>query len=372
MVTVSNPPFVRRMLGSPPAATITVIGAGAVGSCYGARLAQAGHDVRFLLRRDYDAVAERGLRIESHHGDFALQRLVIARDTAAIGPVAWVLCGLKTTALDDAAALIRPCLTPETRVLAIMNGLGIEERLAASLRTERVFGGLAFTCINRGEPGVIHHIEYGQVGIAHLRDDPAEFDGALALWQDATVEVTRQPSLLRARWEKLCWNVPFNGLTVAAGGVNTEAIVTDPSLRAEARALMEEVAAAGNAELAAAGSSERIDGEAVIARMFALTDTMGPTAPAPSSTTSRALRSRSTPSSPSPQATRAPSASRPRAWTCWPRSSPGSTRGGARADGRAVRPLGSESGSACSRARTSAYYRSAEGTVPEGTLGGTR
>ena len=215
--------------------TVAVIGAGAVGSYYGARLAQAGHDVRFLLRRDYDAVAERGLRIESHHGDFALEHPAITRDPAAIGPVDWVLCGLKTTVLDDAAALIRPCLAPETRVLAIMNGLGIEERLAASLGTERVFGGLAFTCINRGKPGVIHHIEYGQVGIAHLRDDPAELDRALALWQDATVEVTRQPSLLRARWEKLCWNVPFNGLTVAAGGVSTEAIVTDPSLRAEAR-----------------------------------------------------------------------------------------------------------------------------------------
>ena len=260
-------------------ASVAVIGAGAVGSYYGARLAQAGHDVRFLLRRDYDAVAERGLRIESHHGDFALERPAIARDPAAIGPVDWVLCGLKATALDDAATLIRPCLTPETRVLAIMNGLGIEERLAASLGTERVFGGLAFTCINRGEPGVIHHIEYGQIGIAHLRDDPAELDRALALWQHATVEVARQPSLLRARWEKLCWNVPFNGLTVAAGGVTTEAIVTDPALRAEARALMEEVVAAGNAELAAAGSSDRIDGEAVIARMFELTDAMGPYRP---------------------------------------------------------------------------------------------
>ncbi|MYE32189.1 MAG: 2-dehydropantoate 2-reductase [Chloroflexi bacterium] len=267
------------MVASPPVATVAVIGAGAVGSYYGARLAQAGHDVRFLLRRDYDAVAERGLQIESHHGDFALERPAIARDAAAIGPVDWVLCGLKTTALDDAAALIRPCLTPETRVLAIMNGLGVEESLAGSLGTEHVFGGLAFTCINRGEPGVIHHIEYGQVGIAHLGDDPAELDRALALWRDATVEITRQPSLLRARWEKLCWNVPFNGLTVAAGGVDTEVIVTDPALRAEARALMEEVVAAGNADLASAGSPERIDGEAVISRMFELTDVMGPYRP---------------------------------------------------------------------------------------------
>ena len=260
-------------------ASVAVIGAGAVGSYYGARLAQAGHDVRFLLRRDYEAVAARGLRVESHHGDFTLDRPAIARDPAAIGPVDWVLCGLKATSLGDAPALIRPCLGAETRVLAIMNGLGIEERLAASLGTERVFGGLAFTCLNRGEPGTVHHYEYGQVAIAHLRDDPAELERALALWRDATVEVASAPSLLRARWEKLCWNVPFNGLTVAAGGVTTEAIVTDAALRAEARALMEEVVAAGNADLAAHASAERIDGEAVIARMFALTDVMGPYRP---------------------------------------------------------------------------------------------
>ncbi len=260
-------------------ATVAVIGAGAVGSYYGARLAQAGHDVRFLLRRDYEAVAERGLRIESHHGDFVLERPTIARDPSAIGPVDWVLCGLKTTSFDDAPALIRPCLGPGTSVLAIVNGLGIEETLAASIGTEHIFGGLAFTCINRGEPGTIHHYEYGQVAIAHLHDNPAELDRALALWDGATVEVSSAPSLIRARWEKLCWNVPFNGLTVAAGGVTTEAIVTDPAHREEARALMEEVVAAGNAALAARNRPERIDGEAVIARMFALTDVMGPYRP---------------------------------------------------------------------------------------------
>ena len=256
-------------------AAVAVIGAGAVGSYYGARLAQAGHDVRFLLRRDYAAVAARGLRIESHHGDFVLERPAIVRDPAAIGPVDWVLCALKTTSLDAAPALIAPCLGPETRVLAIMNGLGVEETLAAALDSDRVFGGLAFTCINRGEPGTVHHYDYGQVVLAHLRDDPAELERALTLWQGAAVEVSAAPSLIRARWEKLCWNVPFNGLAVAAGGVPTDAVVTNPALRRQARALMEEVVAAGNADLAARARPERIDGPAVITRMFALTDAMG-------------------------------------------------------------------------------------------------
>lgn len=260
-------------------ATVAVVGAGAVGCYYGARLAQAGHDVRFLMRRDYEAVAARGLRVESHHGDFTLERPAIAREAAALGRADWVLCGLKATSLDAAAALIRPCLGPETRVLAIMNGLGIEEALAEAAGTERVFGGLAFTCLNRGEPGTVRHLEYGQVTIGHLGDAAAELARALALWEGARVEVSAAPSLLRARWEKLCWNVPFNGLTVAAGGVDTEVVVTDAALRAQAGALMREVAAAGNADLAARGRRERIDGEAVAARMFALTDVMGPYRP---------------------------------------------------------------------------------------------
>ena len=260
-------------------AVVAVVGAGAVGCYYGARLAQAGHDVRFLLRRDYEAVAARGLRVESHHGDFTLERPAIARDPADLGVADWVLCGLKATSLGEASALIRPCLGPETRVLAIMNGLGIEEALAEAIGSGRVFGGLAFTCLNRGEPGTVRHSEYGQVAIGRLGDDAAELERALALWEGARVEVSAAPSLLRARWEKLCWNVPFNGLAVATGGVDTEAIVTDAALRGAARALMGEVAAAGNADLAARGRRERIDGEAVIARMFALTDAMGPYRP---------------------------------------------------------------------------------------------
>ena len=260
-------------------ASVAVIGAGAVGSYYGARLAQAGHDVRFLLRRDYEAVKTRGLRVESHRGDFVLERPTIARDAAAIGPVDWVLCGFKATSLEDAPALIRPCLGPETRVLAIMNGLGVEEALAAALGTDRIFGGLAFTCLNRGEPGVVHHYEYGQVTIAHLGDDPAELALAAALWEGANAEIATAPSLLQARWEKLVWNVPFNGLTVVAGGVTTEAIVTDAGLRREADLLMREVVAAGNADLAAHGRPNRIDGGELIARMFALTDVMGPYRP---------------------------------------------------------------------------------------------
>ena len=258
---------------------VAVIGAGAVGTYYGARLAQAGHDVHFLMRRDYEAVRAEGLRCTSPMGDFALEAPSIARTAAEIGPADWVICALKSTSIGEAEALVGPCLGPHTRILLLMNGLGLEERFAEWFGRERVFGGMAFTCVNRGRPGSVHHVAYGAVTVGHLLDDASEVERALALWAPARVEFSGVASLRRARWEKLCWNIPFNGLCVAAGGVTTDVVVGDAALRAIARATMEEVVAAGNADLEARGEALRLDAAAIVETMFRFTDRMGPYRP---------------------------------------------------------------------------------------------
>ena len=148
---------------------IAVIGAGAVGSFYGARLARCGHDVRFLMRRDLQAVRQRGLIIKSCDGDFHLDAKIYGSSTE-IGEVDLVLCALKATAIDAAEQLIRPCVGTKTQIIAMINGLGIEEQFAGWFGAERIFGGLAFVCINRGEPGVIHHMDYGRVAFGHFLD----------------------------------------------------------------------------------------------------------------------------------------------------------------------------------------------------------
>ncbi len=254
--------------------TIAIIGAGAVGSYYGARLAEAGHDVTFLLRRDYEAVAAGGLRVESIDGDFTLDAPSIARTSEEIGTVDWVICALKATAIEDARALVAPCLGDRTRVLVLMNGLGLEGLFAEWFGAERIFGGLAFTCINRGEPGCVRHLDYGPVTVGHHLDDPAELEAAVGLWADARVEVSAAPSLLAARWRKLCWNIPFNGIAVTAGGVTTDRITGDPELRAAAIASMREVIASGNADLADRTETARLDGDAIVDEMMTMTDAM--------------------------------------------------------------------------------------------------
>ena len=255
--------------------SVAVIGSGAVGCYYGALLARAGHDVRFLMRRDLAAVRANGLDIRSHLGDFQLREVQAFAASDEIGPVDWVICSLKTTVLDDAERLVRPCLGRSSRILALMNGLGVEERLAAWAGPGRVFGGMAFVCINRGAPGVVHHLKYGRLSLGHLGDDATQTAELATLFAEAGAEVTAAPDLCHARWEKLCWNIPFNGLSVAAGGIGTQAIIDDAALRATAERAMREVIAAGNADLTARGSASRISEAEMVGRMFALTESMG-------------------------------------------------------------------------------------------------
>ena len=254
---------------------VAVIGAGSVGCYYGALLARAGHRVRFLMRRDLEAVRAGGLRISSPAGDFHLPRVEAFASAEEIGPADWVLCSLKATALGDAARLIAPCLEPRTRIVALMNGLGLEDRLAETFAPYRLFGAMAFVCINRGQPGTVHHLNYGRVTAGHLLDDPVEVELVRALLASAGIDVSPAPALRAARWEKLCWNVPFNGLSVAAGGIGTQLIVEDGELRQLAERAMREVVAIANADLAALGKPARLDARALVPALFALTDTMG-------------------------------------------------------------------------------------------------
>lgn len=255
-------------------ARVVVVGAGAVGCYYGALLAKAGHDVGFVLRRDFDAVSGDGLRITSPSGSFHLKDARALRSAAEAGRADWVICSLKTTALAEAADLVAPAVGKGSRVLALMNGLGVEEPLARRFGPEVVFGGMAFVCINRGEPGTVHHLDYGQVTVGHCGDDPAETALASGLLKDAGIDAVSASSLLAARWEKLCWNIPFSGLGVAAGGADTSAILGDPELRALAEGAMREVVQAGNADLTKAGRAESLDPEDVVERMFTLTASM--------------------------------------------------------------------------------------------------
>jgi len=196
---------------------IAVVGCGAVGSFYGAKLCRAGHDVHFLLRSDYDAVQRNGVWIRSADGDFTV-RPNCAKSPTEIGPSDVVLIGLKTTANEQFPQLLPPLIGSATAVVTLQNGLGNVEALATLVPTAQIFGGLCFVCLNRIAPGVIHHIDHGTIVLGHHQRRPGARTQALAaMFQGAGIHCKVAENLSRAHWEKLVWNIPFNGLGV--GGV---------------------------------------------------------------------------------------------------------------------------------------------------------
>jgi 2-dehydropantoate 2-reductase len=104
-----------------------------------------------------------------------------------------------------------------TAVLTLQNGLGNEAQLARLFSVAQILGGLCFVCLNRLEPGLIHHIAHGKVVLGEF-DRPAlpRTHNIAQMFRDGGVPCTVTDNLARAHWEKLVWNIPFNGLGVAA------------------------------------------------------------------------------------------------------------------------------------------------------------
>lgn len=218
---------------------LAIVGSGSVGTYYGARLARIA-DVSFLMRRDLAAVRARGLEIRSVAGDFHLAPVAAHASTEEIGPVDLVVIAIKTTSNEILPDLLPPLLKPDTVLLTLQNGLGNEAFLAGHFPDHGILGGLCFVCINRGEPGVIHHLAHGKVEMGSW-NRPEALAPVAELFLKAGLDCRVLPDLGLARWRKLVWNVPFNGLAIAAGGLDTRRILDDPELVERTRALMAEV-----------------------------------------------------------------------------------------------------------------------------------
>jgi len=253
--------------------SVAVVGSGAVGLYYGGRLAEAGGDVRFLARGDFSEMKKHGLRAESADGDFNIPDVRVFRRPEEIGPVDLVIVAWKATANGALAETLPPLLHEGTQVLTLQNGLGNCEAIAEIVGAGRVCGGLCFVCINRIAPGVIRHTAGGRLMAGGFSEGlPGRAEGIAARFLKAKIPAAAVPDLAAAQWEKLIWNVPFNGLSVAEGGVATDALLADPNIEGEIRALMHEVVAAARAQ----GIS--LD-EALVEKNISRTRPMGPYRP---------------------------------------------------------------------------------------------
>lgn len=227
---------------------IGVVGAGAIGCYYGGMLARAGFDVRFLMRGDLETVRERGLLIRSGGEEIHLPHVGAYGSTSEMGECDLVIVAVKATSNGDLPGLLEPLLGERTPILTLQNGLGNEAFLAEHFGERRVMGGLCFVCLNRVEPGVIEHYGHGTVSVGEYLGGPKERTHAVVeALSRAGIEAKAVEDLANERWRKLVWNVPFNGLTIAAGGVGVDRVIGDPAMLKLTWALMNEVVATASA-----------------------------------------------------------------------------------------------------------------------------
>jgi len=223
-----------------------------VGCYYGARLWETNqYNVKFFMRGDHYSVSKQnGLNVTSVEGDIFIppQDLMTYDKVEDIGTVDWVILCLKSTGIEATPGLLSPLLDKNSRVLAIMNGLVDEDivRLLEGLgehedpvltKCAAVYGGMALLCSNRMAPGHVDHSYAGKLTTSlafqsSMDIEDVHKEAMVSLWEPTRgFEFVYDDNVVRARWSKNLWNLPFNGISVAMNGITVDKIVNDPGLR---------------------------------------------------------------------------------------------------------------------------------------------
>ena len=224
-----------------------VIGTGALGGFYGGMLAKAGQEVHFLFRSDFEHVQKHGLRVDSVSGDFYLSKVNAYKNADDMPECDVILVCLKTTGNHQLPEMIKPMLHGKSVVVLLQNGLELEDDLSARLPGVNIAGGLAFICSNKIGPGHIHHLDYGKLIVGSYNvPDQEILKQIVADIHLAGIHAELSPDLKFARWQKLVWNIPFNGMTVVLN-TTTDRLMANEQTRDLSKEMMLEVIHGANA-----------------------------------------------------------------------------------------------------------------------------
>ncbi|MFN6473367.1 MAG: putative 2-dehydropantoate 2-reductase [Nostoc sp. SerVER01] len=225
-----------------------ILGTGALGGFYGAKLQKAGLDVHFLLKSDYEYVSKFGLVIDSKDGDFTLPQVKTYNDVEKMPRCDVVVVALKTTQNHLLPQMLLPLVRDDGVVLVLQNGLGVEEEVAKIVGNVSIIGGLCFLCSNKVGAGHIRHLDYGHItlgGYASGYNPTGITDQMRQIANDlksAGISIELAEDLLLGRWKKLVWNIPYNGLSVILNA-RTDELMSYVHTRKLVEQLMYEVAA---------------------------------------------------------------------------------------------------------------------------------
>ena len=220
------------------------MGAGAVGSYYGALLARDGHDVTLVARGPHlEALRESGRIVVREFDGAPWEAPVGASATPAGSAPDLVIVTTKSHHTLPAAHAIAPVVGPRTSVLSLQNGVENVARIATAVPAEQVMGGIAFVGLSVTAPGTVDHEAEGRVDIG----DPAGLTPrarAVYALVAPSWDVTLSADIVRDQWFKLLWNAGFNAICAVTGATAGEALATPDSAALVREAMWEVVAVA--------------------------------------------------------------------------------------------------------------------------------
>jgi 2-dehydropantoate 2-reductase len=199
---------------------ILVVGAGAVGGYFGARLAQAGRDVTFLIRsHSVEKMQRNGLSIVSPHGDLTLKPQITTADQIQ-SPYDLILVSVKAQALDQAIADMKSAVGPETMIYPILNGMRHMETLTRSFGPQAVLGGVCMVATDLDDQGRIVQLApmqkliYGEWN-GELTPRIHQLDRTLS---NAGFDTQLSTNIQQAMWEKWVFIASIGLVTTLLGG----------------------------------------------------------------------------------------------------------------------------------------------------------
>jgi 2-dehydropantoate 2-reductase len=229
---------------------IAAMAAGAVGGYFGARMADAGHDVFFIARGAHlAAIKNSGLKIESVHGDLHLPKPNVTDDPAKVGPVDIVLFAVKLWDTEQAAEAARPLMAPDSRLITFQNGVDSLDRVSAVLGADRTVGGATYIATTIAAPGVVKHSsQFARMVVGRPDKKPdAKLQAFVDAAKAAKLDISLSSDIERELWQKFIFLTAMAGSTASLRSA-IGPIRADPELRAFFRALMEEAFAVGKAK----------------------------------------------------------------------------------------------------------------------------
>lgn len=198
---------------------ICVIGAGRMGSLYGALLAKHGLQVTLYdpWRQHIETIRQNGLRIDGISGDLTI-RIPATTEIEEIAPcdIALVLSDANGTA--HAAEVARRILNPSGFALTLQNGIGNVEILSATIGANRVLAGLSYHSAALAGPGHITHTHAGPTYLGEITGDSTErLSNLVRIFESSNFHSTSVDNITAYIWEKWVHNCAINAISAISG-----------------------------------------------------------------------------------------------------------------------------------------------------------